>query len=54
MRKLRSTIATCAALFMARMFGRYEHTVYDGSFEYHRYRWRGEVWAFPKAPLGDA
>lgn len=51
LRKLTSTARVVATLFMARTFGSYEHTVFDGGMEYARYRWRGETWAFPTAPM---
>ena len=51
MSKLLSTTRLCATLFLARTFGRYEHTVWNGEFEYHRYSWRGKVWAFPASPI---
>ena len=51
LRKLRSTLSILATLFMARTFGRYEHTVFDGDMEYARYTWRGEVWAFPRTAM---
>lgn len=51
LRKLRSTLSILATLFMARTFGRYEHTVFDGDMEYARYVWRGEVWAFPTTAM---
>lgn len=51
MRKLADTIRICATLFMARTFGRYEHSVWDGQRDYARYVWRGKVWAFPTEPV---
>lgn len=51
MRKLIDTTRICATLFMARMFGRYEHSGWDGERDYARYVWRGKTWAFPTAPM---
>ena len=51
MSKLLNTTRLCATLFLARTFGRYEHTVWNGEFEYHRYAWRGQSWAFPVSPI---
>ena len=51
--KLTDTIRICATLFMARMFGRYEHSVWDGQRDYARYIWRGKVWAFPTEPMKE-
>jgi hypothetical protein len=52
-RKLGRTIRTLSCLFMARTFGEYHHTVWDGGFTYARYQWRGKVWAVPTGPLED-
>jgi hypothetical protein len=50
MRKLFDTIRICACLFMARTFGEYLHSGWDGAVEYHRYAWRGKEWSIPKGP----
>jgi hypothetical protein len=49
--KLFGTIRICACLFMARTFGEYLHSGWDGTVEYHRYAWRGEEWIIPKGPV---
>lgn len=51
LRKLRSTLRIAATLVLARTFGRYDVTVNDYEVTYARYHWRGQVWAFPTAPL---
>lgn len=52
--KLLSTTRICFTLFCARTFGAYQHTVWNGEFEYARYRWRGHDWAVPTSAIeGD-
>lgn len=51
MSKLASTIRLCTTLFLARTFGTYEHSIWNGQFEYHRYTWRGQSWVFPAGPI---
>jgi hypothetical protein len=51
MAKLVSTMRICATLAMVRTFGRYEHSGWNGEFEYARYSWRGKTWAFPTSPI---
>lgn len=53
MAKLANTLKLCATLFMARTFGKYEHTVWNGEFDYARYTWRGRSWAFPTSPIDE-
>lgn len=54
MRKLPKTIRILAALFMARTFGEYLHTVNDPSgMKYAKYKWKGKLWAFPSQPQLD-
>lgn len=48
--KLRSTLGIIATLFMARTFGKYQHSAYDG-FGYAIYHWRGRDWAIPTGPI---
>jgi hypothetical protein len=36
---------------MARMFGEYHHSGWNGQVEFARYRWRGEEWLIPTGPL---
>lgn len=51
-RKLAGTVRILACLGLARTFGQYEHTVWDG-FSYARYRWRGHTWAVPTTPFEE-
>lgn len=50
MNKLFSTIRIVFTLFMARMFGEYQHSGWNGEYEYARYTWQGEDWIIPTAP----
>ncbi|HSC56990.1 MAG TPA: hypothetical protein VLC51_07280 [Nitrospira sp.] len=45
--KLTGTLHILGCLFMARMFGEYEHSGWDGQINFARYRWRGETWIIP-------
>jgi Na+/H+ antiporter NhaC len=49
--KLRSTVAMLFCLFMARMFGKYQHSGWDGAIEYARYTWCGKEWIFPTSAI---
>lgn len=49
-RKLISTLHMLACLGMARTFGTYQHSGWDGAVEYARYYWRGRYWIFPTSP----
>lgn len=51
--KLASTLRITGKLALARMFGRYEHSVHAAGLDYAVYHWRGEVWAFPTQPLDE-
>lgn len=50
-RKLPKTIAISANIFLARTFGEYVHSVWNGDFHYAVYQWRGERWVVPTSPL---
>lgn len=52
-RKLFRTIRILSCLFMARMFGEYRHSGFNGDFEYARYAWRGREWIIPTGPTED-
>ena len=52
LRKLRSTVSILCCLFMARMFGEYQHSVNSDS-EYAVYEWRGKRWAIPTSHITD-
>lgn len=51
--KLGRTIRVLSILFMARMFGEYIHSGWNGEFDYARYRWRGNEWIIPTSPAHD-
>lgn len=51
LRKLRSTTRLLANLWMARTFGEYVHSGWNGQVEYARYRWRGQEWLIPTSPI---
>lgn len=53
LRKLASTARIVATLAMARTFGTYEITVFDGELTYAKYRWRGQTWAIPTGPMEE-
>lgn len=50
-RKLVSTIKILFNLGMARTFGKYRHTIWNGEFDYAVYEWRGKEWAFVTTPI---
>lgn len=43
-KKLYSTIRIVTNLALARTFGKYIHSGWDGTTEYARYKWRGKEW----------
>ena len=53
-KKLASTLRIVTRLALARTFGRYEHSVHDGTMSYAVYHWRGYRWAVPTSPLRTA
>lgn len=53
LKKLGRTVCILSCLFMARMFGRYEYSGFDGEIEYCRYRWRGRSWVIPTGSVED-
>ncbi len=53
LRKAFSTAKILFCLGMARTFGVYVHTVWNGQFDYAVYRWRGKTWAIPTATIED-
>lgn len=50
--KLQRTVSMLYCLFMARMFGTYEHSV-SSDIEYAIYEWRGKRWAIPTSHITD-
>lgn len=49
-RKLASTVRILTCLGMARTFGQYQHSGWDGDINYARYSWRGREWIIPTGP----
>lgn len=45
--KLFRTVRICGCILMARTFGYYVHSGFDGVNEYAQYRWRGREWRIP-------
>lgn len=48
--KLLKTLKIAFTLVLARTFGKYIHSGWDGLSEYALYEWRGQEWAFPLGP----
>lgn len=53
MPKVLRTIKMLYCLFMARTFGQYRHSGWDGTIEYARYTWRGQDWIIPTSPVDE-
>lgn len=53
LRKLLRTLSILSKLGMARMFGEYVHSGWNGQCEYARYRWRGKEWIIPTSPIDE-
>lgn len=51
--KLTGTLAMLFCLFMARMFGEYRNSGWDGVITYARYTWRGKEWIFPTSAVDE-
>jgi len=51
--KLANTIKILFTLGIARTFGKYEIDVWNGSFTYAIYLWKGKKYIFPKTPLDE-
>lgn len=45
--KLLRTLRICWCVLMARTFGEYGHSGWNGHSEYAQYRWRGRWWKIP-------
>ena len=52
-RKLLSTLRILFTLGMARTFGHYRHSEWNGELDYAIYEWRGKMWAIPTGPFDD-
>ncbi len=53
LRKLGGTVRILGRLFMARTFGEYRHSGWDGSIAYARYSWRGKDWIIPTGAVDE-
>lgn len=53
MTKLLSTLRIAATLTLARTFGDYQHSGWNGEYEYSTYRWRGRLWVIPTSPVDE-
>jgi hypothetical protein len=51
--KLTSTIKLGFTLMLARTFGYYLYSTWNGGFEYAIYKYRGKTWAFPTTPIDN-
>ena len=47
MMKFLNTLKICSLLFCARMFGKYDHSGWNGDTHYHLYTLRGVKYFFP-------
>lgn len=54
MKKFGLTLKIAFTLIMARTFGRYVSSGWNGHCEYARYEWRGREWMFPLAPVDQS
>jgi hypothetical protein len=50
-KKLYSTIKIISNLALARTFGTYIHSGWDGTIAYARYKWRGKEWIIPTSSV---
>ena len=48
--KLLNTLRIALTLILARTFGKYINSGWNGDFEYARYEWRGQEWCIPLKP----
>lgn len=49
-KKLWSTLRILFCLGMARTFGQYQHSGWNGEFEFAKYQWCGRYWVIPLGP----
>ena len=47
MRKLWHTLKLASCMVMARMFGEYQNSGWDGNVDFAIYHWRGRSWFIP-------
>jgi hypothetical protein len=50
LKKLCSTLRIATTLILARTFGHYEHSEFNGEFNLAKYKYHGKYWAFPTSP----
>jgi hypothetical protein len=53
MKKHLQTLRIAFTLIMARTFGEYKHSGWNGDFHYARYKWRGKEWCIPTSPYEE-
>jgi len=51
MRKFMQSLRIASTLVMARTFGQYVNSGWNGEFEYSKYIWRGNAWIIPLTPV---
>lgn len=51
--KLLNTLRILVCLGLARMFGEYQHSGWNGDCNFARYRWCGKEWIVPTSPVND-
>jgi hypothetical protein len=54
MQKLWHTMKLAGCMVMARTFGKYEISGWDGTVDFAVYRWRGKSWFIPLGPIDSA
>lgn len=50
MRKFTNTLGIAARIVLARTFGQYVHSGWDGTRDYCKYKWREQVFLIPTSP----
>ena len=53
-KKLWGTLRIVATLALARTFGEYVHSAWDGKIHYTVYKWRGDKWLIPSGHIEGA
>lgn len=53
LKKLRGTLGILANLGLARTFGAYQYSGWNGEVNFARYHWRGRDWLIPTGPTAD-
>lgn len=52
-KKAWQTFKICKTLFMARTFGEYKHSGWNGRFDYCSYRYKGRTYDIPMSPASE-